>query len=114
VYPVAHLQKMAVVAEIFPLDGAEFIDRVLFKSSLNLGCKIVQTALGRRLCHFVDKDLTEIRRSFREQKVFSIFVQYWRPNIAKLTYNAHRCLLTARSTSSERTLLLVCCLVAKV
>jgi len=30
---------LAVIGEIFPLDGAEICDRGLFKSSLNLGCK---------------------------------------------------------------------------
>jgi len=42
------------------------------------------------------------------------YLYYNRSNIAKITYIARRCLCTARSTSSERALLLVCSLAAKV
>ena len=52
-----------------------------------------------------------MQRLFREQDIFT-FVQL-AFNIAKITHIARRCLRTARNTSSERTLLLLCLLTTK-
>jgi len=56
--------------------------------------------------------LIEIQRLFREQGFPYLYNQ--RSNIVKIIYIARRCLSTARSTSSNRALLLVCRIPAKV
>ena len=63
-----------MVAEIFPLEGAEFFDGVFLKSSLNNGS--ISHVVG--VC---DGGLTKIQRCFREQDIF-IFLQ--------LVFNRHR------------------------
>jgi len=69
--------KLGIVAETFPLYDAEAFDRVLFKSSLNFGCRSHAICI---MClvfvHFIDGGLINIQRLFREQDIF-------RSNIAK-------------------------------
>jgi len=58
------LPKIGFVAEIFPLEGAEVVDRGIFKSSLNLDCKLLV------ISHYLDGGLVEIAYSDYFVKAF--------------------------------------------
>ena len=92
-------QKLEVVAEIFPLEGAAVVDRGIFKSSLNLDCKLLVISVVPLFRWRFSRN--SLQRLFREG--VSIFVQI----AFSITHSACKCLRTARSTSSERASLLV-------